>query len=110
MRPKESAAFVRDEWIRTQNASVLQPAETLARPRSHSRTADAVLRRVCAIVSALALDPVADKDILFEQYHQKLKSQGNRLGVFCLSVTPAIAGMAVVYGAFKVLRKLQPRD
>jgi hypothetical protein len=85
-------------------------AETLDPPRSRSQTADKVLNGVTSIAARLAIDPVEDRDLLFEQYDFKLRSHGNRLGVFCLSVAPALLAMAAVLGAFKIVSKLRFRD
>jgi len=101
---------VADEWIHVRTESVLPRSEAPAAPQSRSHAADILLRGVSCIVASLAIDPAANRDLLFDQYDYKLRSQGGSLGRFCLSVAPAIAGMAMVCGAFKVIRKLRPQD
>jgi hypothetical protein len=82
---------------------------TLGPSRSRTRTADMVLDYVCSIAASLAVDPVIDREILFEQYNFKLWSQKDRLLTFCLSVMPSLLGMAVVFAAFKGISKLQSK-
>jgi hypothetical protein len=82
---------------------------TLGPSRSRTRAADMVLDCVCSIAASLAIDPVSDRKILFEQYDFKLWSQKDRLPIFCLSVIPSLLGMAVVFAAFKGLSKLQSK-
>ncbi len=97
------------EWIPAQTESSSRRTGALGQPRSRSHLADYVLRRVSALVARLAIDPIVDRELLFEQYDFKLRSQGDRLGVFCLSIAPAVVGMAIAGGAFEVLDKLRPR-
>jgi hypothetical protein len=89
----------RSDWSASRYA-VLGPS------RSRTHTADMVLDSVCSIAASLAIDPVNDRKILFEQYDFKLWSQKDRLLIFCLSVTPSLLGMAVVFAAFKGISKL----
>jgi hypothetical protein len=92
----------RTDWSGSQYA-------TLGIPRSRTRTADMILDCVCSIAASLAIDPVNDRKILFEQYDFKLWSQKDRLPIFCLSVMPSLVGMAVVLATFKGLSKLQSK-
>ncbi len=75
--------------------------------RSRTHTADMVLNCICSIATALAIDPVDDREMLFEQYDFKLWSQKDHLPLFCLSVLPSLFGMAVVFAAFKGISKLR---
>jgi len=93
---------LRTDWSSSQYVA-------LGASRSRTRTADMVLDCVCSIAASLAVDPVSDRKILFEQYDFKLWSQKDRLPVFCLSVMPSLLGMAVVFAAFKGLSKLQSK-
>jgi hypothetical protein len=104
------AVTVAPEWISGGAETALPRSEARDVSRSRSGAADIVLRGVCSAVAYLAIDPVANHDLLFEQYDYKLRSQRDRLGIFCLSLAPALAGMAIVCGAFTVLQKLRPRD
>jgi len=74
--------------------------------RSRSHLADLVIDFVCLVVASLALDPI-DRSVLFEQYDFKLWSQHDRLLVFCVSVLPALLGMAAVYVAFKAIHAIR---
>jgi hypothetical protein len=85
-----------DVWFRTKDTSrVRTPAATL------------VLGCVCSVVGFLAIDPVWDRNLLFEQYDFKLWSQRDRLVVFCLSVVPSLVGMAGVLMAYKAIKVLR---
>jgi hypothetical protein len=92
----------RTDWSGSQCA-------TVRTPRSRTRTADMILDCVCSIAASLAIDPVNDRKILFEQYDFKLWSQQDRLSIFCLSVIPSLLGMALVFAAFKGISKLQSK-
>lgn len=93
---------------RTDAVPSLQKALKIS--RSHRDAEEYILRKVSLIVASLAIFPLARQEFLLEQYRYKLRSHGNRLGRFCLSVVPAIACMALVFLAFKVLCRLRPRD
>jgi len=80
-----------DRWSRAKHAS-------------RTRAATLVLGFLCSVVSFLSIDPVADRDLLLEQYDFKLWSQRDRLLVFCLSVVPSLIGMATVLVAYKAIK------
>ena len=92
--------FSSDAWSRHRSKAV-EP------PRSRTHGADFVLHIVCASVARLAIDPIPDPELLFEQYDFKLWSQGDHLFVFCLSVLPGLLGMAAVFILFQALSKLR---
>jgi hypothetical protein len=75
--------------------------------RSRPRGADLVLSCLCSVVGFLAIDSLGDRSLLFEHYDFKLWSYKDRLGVFCLSVLPSLAGMALVLVAYKAISILR---
>lgn len=108
-------ARMRHQWSFTSRGDVSRTDWSSARyaalgpSRSRTHTADRVLDCVCSIAASLAIDPVNDRKILFEQYDFKLWTQKDRLPVFCLSVMPSLLGMAVIFAAFKGLSKLHSK-
>jgi hypothetical protein len=76
-----------------------------SRQRAHS--ADLVLSILCSIVAFLAIEDVGDRSLLFEQYDLKLWSHKDRLTMFCLSLLPSLAGMALVLAAYKVISAIK---
>ena len=75
--------------------------------RTRPRSANLVLSVLCSVVASLSIEDVGDRSLLFEQYDFKLWSYRDRLGVFCFSVLPSLAGMAVVSVAYKAIRGVQ---
>jgi len=74
---------------------------------SRTRAATLVIGVLCSVVTLLAIDPVADRNLLFEQYDFKLWSHDDRLVVFCLSVMPRLVGMGVLIVAYKTINGLR---
>jgi hypothetical protein len=97
-------------WLRAQAHRTNLGSGDIVSPRSRSRAADKVLHSVCWVAARLAIDPVEDRGSLFQQYDFKLSSQGDRLGLFCMSVAPALVGMGLVLVAFKVLSRFRSAD
>jgi hypothetical protein len=75
--------------------------------RSRVRGANLVLGCLCSTVACLAIAPVGDRKLLFEQYDVKLRSYQDRLPAFCLSVLPSVFGMAVLLIAYKAVSVLK---
>jgi hypothetical protein len=112
-KSKQIGAWMHQKWSSSSTGDVSRSDwsgsryAVLGPSRSRTHTADMVLDCVCSIAASLAIDPVNDRKILFEQYDFKLWSQKDRLLIFCLSVTPSLFGMAVVFAAFKGISKLR---